>query len=186
MSQNAVSAAIVEPYAEALMSLAQEQNLTEKFGQDVGFLLALLKSSPELQQFLSNPFVQADAKKAVLRQLTADQVHPYVLQILLLLVDRRRVLFLEGICKHFQALLRKLSKTVLATVISCVELTASQTSSITNQVKAMTGASQVELEMSTDPDLLGGVIIKVGSQVLDASIRGQLRRISYSLISASP
>ncbi len=184
MSQATVSAAIAEPYAEALMSLAKEQNLTQKFGDDAGFLLGLLQSSPDLQAFLANPFVQGESKKAVLRQVAGEQIHSYILQILQLLVDRRRIAFLAGICKQYQALLRKLSNTVLADVTSCVALTDAQSKAIIKKVKAMTGASQVELEITTAPDLIGGVIIKVGSQVLDASIRGQLRRISNSLISA--
>ncbi|MBW4552306.1 MAG: F0F1 ATP synthase subunit delta [Aphanocapsa sp. GSE-SYN-MK-11-07L] len=185
MSQATVSAAIAEPYAEALMSLGQEQNLTQKFGEDVGFLLGLLQSSPDLQQFLANPFVQGEDKKAVLRQVAGAEIHSYMLQILLLLVDRRRISFLAGICKQYQARLRKLNNAVLAEVTSCVSLTEAQSQAIVDKVKAMTGASQVELEVSTDPDLIGGVIIKVGSQVLDASIRGQLRRISNSLLSAA-
>ncbi len=185
MSQATVSAAIAEPYAEALMSLGQEQNLTQKFGEDVGFLLGLLQSSPDLQQFLANPFIQGESKKAVLRQLAGEQVHSYMLQILLLLVDRRRISFLAETCKQYQSRLRKLTNTVLAEVTSCLSLTEAQSQAIVEKVKAMTGASQVELDVSTDPDLIGGVIIKVGSQVLDASIRGQLRRISNSLLSAA-
>lgn len=185
MSQNTVSAEIVEPYAEALMSLAKQHDLTQRFGEDAGFLLGLLQSSEDLQQFLTNPFIEGDVKKAVLRQLAGSQVHQYVLQFLLLLVDRRRIYFLSAICKQYQALLRELNNAVLAEVTSCLELTESQRQAVMDKVKAMTKASQVELQVSIDPDLIGGVIIKVGSQVLDASIRGQLRRIGNSLLGAA-
>jgi F-type H+-transporting ATPase subunit delta len=56
---------------------------------------------------------------------------------------------------------------------------------VSDKVQALTGAQAVELKTKIDPDLIGGVIIKVGSQVYDASLRGQLRRISYSLSSAT-
>lgn len=185
MKGNAVSAEIVEPYAQALMSLAQSQNLAEQFGEEVRSLLSLLENSEDLRQFLASPVVNADSKKAVLRQAVGEQIHPYMLNFLMLLVDRRRILFLEGIGKQYLALLRELSQTVLAEITSAVELNEEQQQAIREKVMAMTNTQQVELETHIDPDLMGGVIIKVGSQVLDASLRGQLRRISLRLTSAT-
>ncbi len=185
MTQSRVSSAIVEPYAEALMSVAQSNNLTNQVGEDVSFLLSLLQTSSDLKDFLVNPLTPADAQKAVLRQLAESRVQKQFFNFLLLLVDRRRIIFLEGICKHYQALLRKLNNTVLADVTSTVELTDEQRRAITDKVKQMSSAAQVELETSIDPDLIGGVIIKIGSQVLDASIRGQLRRMNTSITSTS-
>lgn len=177
--------AIVEPYAQALMSLAQSSELVDRFGEDVRSLLSLLQESTELSQFLANPLTKAEAKKGVLRQIGGDQIHPYVLNFLLLLVDRRRIVFLQEILKQFQALQRKLKQIVLAEVTSAVELTEAQQHTVREKVVAMTGAREVELETRIDPDLIGGVVIKVGSQVIDASLRGQLRRISLRLMSAS-
>lgn len=177
--------AVVEPYAEALMSLAQANDLVERFGDDARFLMELLKSSDELRQFVENPVLKADDKKAVLRQIAGEQVHPYTLSFLSLLVDRRRIQFLAGVCQHYLTLLRKLNKTVLAEVTSVVELSEEQKQVIRDRVIAMTEAQQVELDTRLDPDLIGGVIIKVGSQVIDASLRGQLRRIGIRLSSGA-
>ena len=181
MKGSLVSAQVLGPYAEALMSVAQSNNLIDRFGEDVGSLLDLLKNSNELQTILESPVVQEDAKKAVLRQIGGEQVHPYMMNFLMILVERRRILFLEGILKQFQALLRQLKQTVVAEVTSAVELTDAQRQSVAEKVKAMTSAHDVELDSKIDPDLIGGVIIKVGSQVIDASLRGQLRRIGLSL-----
>ncbi len=185
MKGSLLNAQVLEPYAEALMSMGQSNDLTSRFAEDVAALLNLLHESPELQQFLSNPIVKAADKRVVLQQIVGEQLHPYTMNFLKLLVDRRRILFLEGICKHYQALLRKLNQTVLAEVTSAVELTDNQQQSVREKAIAMTGAHQVELETKIDPDLIGGVIIKVGSQVIDASLRGQLRRIGLRLSSAS-
>lgn len=185
MSQSTLSAEIVEPYAEALMSVAQANNVTDQISQDVALTLDMLQTSPEFEAFLLNPFIKAEAKKAVLRQLTESKVQHTFLNFLMLLVDRRRIVFLDPICKQYQALLRELNNTVLAEVTSTVDLTEPQKQRIIAKVQHMTHANQVELETSIDPELIGGVIIKVGSQVLDASIRGQLRRVSTSLMSAT-
>jgi F-type H+-transporting ATPase subunit delta len=88
---------------------------------------------------------------------------------------------LESIFQQYLALLRQLNQTVLAEVISAVPLTEAQQQAIIQKVIAISNARQVELETKVDSELIGGVIIKVGSQVIDASIRGQLRRLSLRL-----
>lgn len=181
MKGSSFSAEVVEPYAEALMSLAQEHDLVDKFGEDVAALLDTLKESEELEQFLGNPIVKADDKKAVLEQITGDQIHPYMVNFLKILVERRRILFLRDVCKQYQALLRELKQAVLAEVVSAVELNDDQKQAVRQKVLTMTNAQDVELDTQVDADLLGGVMIKVGSQVVDSSLRGQLRRIGLSL-----
>ena len=185
MKGSLLSSEVLEPYAEALMSLAQSNDLTQRLGEDVAALLNLLEESGELRQFLASPIVSAENKKAVLQQIGGEELHPFMKNFLKILVDRRRIVFLEGICKHYQALLRKLNQAVLAEVASAVELTDAQKQSVREKVIAITSATQVELNTKIDPDLIGGVIIKVGSQVVDASLRGQLRRIGLRLSSAT-
>jgi F-type H+-transporting ATPase subunit delta len=74
-----------------------------------------------------------------------------------------------------------LTNIVLAEVTSAKELSNEQSESIANKIEELTGAQGVEIKTSIDPDLIGGVTIKVGSRVFDASLRGQLRRVSLSL-----
>jgi F-type H+-transporting ATPase subunit delta len=176
-----IAGEILEPYAEALMSVARSHDLTDRFGSEIRSLLELMKNSPELVEFVGNPTIEQENKKAVLRRILGEEVNPYMRNFLMLLVDKSRILFIEGIGKEYLAQLRKLNQTVLAEVTSAVELTEDQMSTVRDKVKAMTGAREVEIESTIDRDLLGGVIIKVGSQVLDASLRGQLRRIGISL-----
>ena len=181
MNNNLVASEIAEPYAKAILSVGQSNDLVDRFGEDVGFLLGVLDESSELEEFLTNPLINADAKKNVLIQVASETVHPMMLNFLRVLVDRRRILFLRGVCKQYQALLREIRQTVLADVTSAVELNDSQKEGVRNKVVQMTGAQRVELDTRIDRDLIGGVIIKVGSQVIDASLRGQLRRIGLRL-----
>lgn len=178
---NAAAAEIAQPYAAALMSLAQSNNMTESLGEDVRSLLNLLKESPQLRGFLGNPFVEAQGKKEVINRILGDGVSNYFRNFLMLLVDRKRIVVLSDISQQYLALLRELNQTSLAEVTSAVPLTPEQQEAVRQKVIAMTGARQVELEAKIDPELIGGVIIKVGSQVVDASLRGQLRRISLRL-----
>ncbi|NJS09138.1 MAG: F0F1 ATP synthase subunit delta [Microcoleus sp. CSU_2_2] len=176
-----VSTEVLQPYASALMSLAQSNNLTEQFGEDLRSLLSLLKSSEELRLFLASPLVKADDKKAVIDRISGEEMNPLMRNFLRLLVDKGRILFLEGIGEQYLSKLRELNQTVLAEVTSAVPLSDAQQQSVREKVQAMTSARQVEIETKIDADLIGGVVIKVGSQVIDASLRGQLRRLGLRL-----
>jgi len=182
MSANTTTAlAIADPYAQALMGLAKDQDLVDRFGEDAQAVLDFLGESEELRQFLANPVLPADAKKNVLQQMAGDSLHPTFINFMKLLVDKGRILFLEAVLKQYQDLFRQLKGTVLAEIESAVELSDEQQGRIREKVTALTGAAQVDLAVTVDPDLLGGVIIKVRSQIFDASLRGQLRRLSLQL-----
>lgn len=185
MKGSAMSAQVIEPYAEALMELAQTADKVSVFADDARTFLSALKNSEELRSFIANPLLKGEEKKDVLKRICGNDADPYFLHFLLLLVDRRRIAFLEGIFEQFIALQRKLNNVVLATVITASELSRSQEDAIVDQVKQMTGANSVELDISIDDSLIGGVIIKVGSKVFDASLRGQLRRISMGLLGSN-
>lgn len=185
MKGGAVNSQVVEPYAQALMSVARSQNLSEQFGEDVRSLLNLLRNSEQLRGFLANPFIKAEDKKSVIGQVVGESINPSLRNFLMLLVDRRRIILIEDICQQYLNLLRQLNQTVLAEVTSAVELSESQQQSVREKVINMTNAREVELDTKIDPDLIGGVIIKVGSQVIDASLRGQLRRLSLRLSSGT-
>ncbi|MFQ4140235.1 ATP synthase F1 subunit delta [Nodosilinea sp. PGN35] len=181
MNDTTLNSEIAAPYAKALMSVADDNNAVDQVGVEVADLLEVLNSSKELTDFLTSPLMSADAKKGVLRQIAEGNVSDSLLSFLLLLVDRSRVAFLSPILQQYQALLRERNNTVLADVTAAVELSEDQQNAIRDRVKAMTGASSVELSVTVDPSLIGGLIIKVGSQVIDASLRGQLRRIGMQL-----
>lgn len=185
MKGSKLTSGMTEPYAVALMAIAKDNNFVDQIAGDVDFLLGALKDSEDLQALVANPLINGDVKKAILKQITEGRVQSVFYNFLMLLIDRRRLFLVEAICEHFQAMMRELRNTVLAEVTSTIELNEAQKESVKQKVMTMTGASSVELDSKLDADLLGGVIIKIGSQVLDASIRGQLRRINASLTSSS-
>jgi len=111
-------------------------------------LLKLLQNSEELRNFLANPFVKVEDKKRF-RATGWENINLYA-QFLMLL--RRRILFAE-ICQQYLAILRELNQTVLAEVISAVELTEEQQQAV-HKVTARP-MPQVELDSKPDPDLIG-------------------------------
>ncbi len=181
MKTSVVTGEVAEPYARALLSLTQDSGTTSDVNASAASVLELLEQSQELTDFFANPLTSADAKKGVIRKVLGDSANSNFLNFLQLLVDRGRAALMVPILSQYQALVREVNQTVLAEVSSAVELSDDQKESIRQKVMAMTDARAVELSTSLDASLLGGVIIKVGSQVIDASLRGQLRRIGIQL-----
>lgn len=181
MNDSTITTEVSDPYAQALMAIAKDNGLTEQIGQDANQLLEILESSEELTQFLASPLPVPEAKKSVLRQIAADKVNPFLLNFLMLLVDRNRLVFLSSILKQYQTLLKELNQTVTAEVTSAVDLSEEQKEAIKQKVLNIAKARQVDLSITVDPSLLGGLIIKVGSQIIDASLKGQIRRIGLQL-----
>jgi F-type H+-transporting ATPase subunit delta len=178
---NVVSNTFLNPYAEAMMSVAESHDLLDKFNDNCNTVLQVLNDSADLQQFVDSPIVKATDKKAVIQKIFGESVDPLMLNLIMVLVDRGRISFLAGVCQQYQVMLRKLRGDVLAEVTTAVALTAAQTSSIKDRVQAMTGANNVDIMAKIDPTIVGGVIIKVGSQIIDSSLRSQLRLIGMSL-----
>ncbi len=178
---NVVSNTLLNPYAEAMMAVAESQNLLDKFNEDCNTVLQVLDDSADLQEFLGSPIVKAADKKAVIQKVFGESVDPMMLNLIMVLVDRGRIAFLSGVCQQYQVMLRKLRGDVLAEVTTAVALTENQISSIKERVKAMTGANNVDIMAKIEPSIVGGVIIKVGSQIIDSSLRSQLRLIGMSL-----
>ena len=181
MSSGKVSSKVIDPYAEALISIGKANNLTGEFSEDLRALGTLWENSPELSSFLSNPLMKADAKKAVLQEVLGSQANAYLKNFMMLLVDRGRIMFLDKIAEKYLELFRKMNNIALAEVISATSMDEEQLQTVKDKIKNLTSATEVELKPSVDPALIAGVVIKVGSQVYDTSLQGQLRRIALNL-----
>jgi F-type H+-transporting ATPase subunit delta len=175
------STEIFDPYAEALLSLAKQDNLLDDFSRDAADIREIWQSSTDLQSFLENPTLVAEQKRPVVQQVFGSGIHPLMLNFLNLLLDRNRIGYLDGILNRFQALVRQQRNIALAEVTTAVPLNESQMATVVEKVKAMTGAQSVELNVRIDPEIIGGVIVQAGSEVFDASVRSQLKRIGIAL-----
>ncbi len=172
---------VAAPYAQALLSIAQSSNQVDELSAIASDLLNLLKASGDLSDLLASPITNSDVKKGVLNTVLGDDANRSMKNFLMLLVDRGRIYLLAPILQEFQVKVRALKQTVLAEVTSAIPLSDEQTETVRQKVQGITQATSIEIVAQVDPDLIGGVIIQIGSQVLDASIRGQLRRIGLQL-----
>ena len=181
MSDKTLTAKLSLPYAEALLELAKNSNILEKAGEDITMINQVLSESDHLNLFLANPLVTQTSKKEVITQLFSGQVSDVILTFLLVLIDRKRIAYLQPILERYLELAYDLESLVVAQVISSVALTDIQQENLIEKLKQMTDNNQVKLEISVDPELIGGFTVQIGSKVIDTSLRGQLKEISYFL-----
>jgi len=176
---------IATPYAEALLQVAESRKETDTVAEQVKGLLAIWKESAVLREAMASPVLEPEAKKAALATLFADQLTPSMQNLLKLLADRQRISVLDSVLVRFLELYRGLRNITLAKVTSATELTEAQQEQLNQKVQAITGTDSVEFDLSVDPSLIGGFIVSMGSQVIDASLSGQVRRLGLALAKVS-
>jgi F-type H+-transporting ATPase subunit delta len=172
---------IATPYAEALLQVAESRNETDTVATQVRELLALWNGSAQLREAMASPVLEPDAKKAALAALFDEQVTPSVQNLLKLLADRQRIAVLDAVLERFLELYRELRHITLAKVSSATPLSEEQQVQLNQKVQAIAGTKAVEFDLNVDPSLIGGFVVNLGSQVIDASLAGQVRRLGLAL-----
>jgi len=172
---------VAEPYAEALLDLAKSNDSLKETTNDINIVSQFLANSSDLKKFLGNPLITRAAKKNVVKDILGEQIGGSTLKFLLLLVDRNRIEVLESIAQKFLELSYKQESIEIAKITSSVQLSAEQQKQIAEKLKILTGAKQIKLALKVDPQIIGGFTIEIGSKMIDASIRGQLKQISTLL-----
>ena len=110
---------------------------------------------------------------------------PSLQNLLKLLADRQRLPVMDAVLLRFLELYRDLRRITLAQVSSATPLSPEQQEQLNQRVKAIAGTDVVELDVQVDPALIGGFIVRMGSQVIDASLSGQVRRLGLALAKVS-
>jgi F-type H+-transporting ATPase subunit delta len=172
---------IATPYAEALLQVAESRQETDTVATQVRELLALWNGSAQLREAMASPVLEPDAKKAALAALFDEQVTPSVQNLLKLLADRQRIAVLDAVLERFLELYRELRHITLAKVSSATPLSEEQQAQLNQKVQAIAGTMAVEFDLNVDPSLIGGFVVNLGSQVIDASLVGQVRRLGLAL-----
>jgi len=181
MSNQGIINKISVPYAEALLELAKNSNLLPETEQDLSFICTVLSSSKDLKLFLANPLINASNKKDLLKELFKDKINNYILNFLLVLINRRRIGLLTTIIDKYMELSYKLNSLTVAELSTTIAFNENQQTSLVEKIKTITNSKNVKLIINIDPSLIGGFIVKIGSKVIDASLAGKLKQISFYL-----
>jgi len=169
-------------YANALFEAALDQNKLEPVGEQLAQLVEAEGKVPELRELLRNPQLDPRARRAALDDVLAGS-DDLLRNFLLVLADKGRAGQLEEIAKEFERLVAEHEGVVHAELTTAVELSDDEAGKLLQQIEQASGR-KVEASRSVDPDLIGGIVLQVGSHRLDASVRGRLERLRRQLVTA--
>lgn len=146
----------------------------EKFGNDLMALAGTLETAPELVRVFRNPVITvAEKRKVIACVLNKLKVCPTVRNFCLLLADRERLAYLQDIQAYYSILLDAEKGVIRGELVTAVKLTNAKRDQVKAKLEAQAGR-KLELGFSVDKNILGGVVLKVGDRILDASLRAQL------------
>jgi F-type H+-transporting ATPase subunit delta len=180
-AENAHETGLAGRYATAMFELAQDDKSVDAVAADFSAIKAAIQSSPDLARLVRSPaFSETDQTNGLKAVLTKMGVAPLTLKFVQLLAAKRRLFALEGIIAAYTRQLAKLKGEVLAEVTSARPLSDSETAELKRVLKS--GLSrEPRLETKVDPALLGGLVIKLGSRMIDSSIRTKLNGIRAAM-----
>jgi F-type H+-transporting ATPase subunit delta len=183
MSQSTVA----RRYANALYEEADDSGVLEDVDDDVLMLRESLESNGELSRFFKSPVISKEKKEAVIQSLLDDRVDELLVRFLRLLVHKDRETMTKEVLDAYQSLRDEQRGIINAHVTVAHPISEEDRDALTETLEEQTGKS-VRLHLQEDPELVGGVVIRIGDHVFDGSVRNKLsnlhdrlRRSSLSL-----
>ncbi|CCH49761.1 ATP synthase F1 subunit delta [Pseudodesulfovibrio piezophilus] len=170
-------------YAKALFAIGAAKGEADQktYGEQLTALGDSMTASPEALGFFRNPLFSAEEKKAVLETLVDKVgVDPMVKNFCDLLADRGRVEMLPAIAADYKAMTDAVSGILSGQLITVGELNEERKSAIKENLEKQAG-KKLELTFDTDKDILGGIVLKIGDKVMDASLKAQLQILKENI-----
>ena len=173
---------IAEVYARSLFEVAKEHEVLDRVHDELGEFAEALADDRTLQVFLFSPYFSSEEKREGVKKVVSD-ADERIVNFLELLAERHRMPAVFRIRREFEALWAEENQLLPVTVTSAIELDEGLIEDIGKRIEEQTGR-QVELSSNVDPEVLGGLVVRVGNMVLDASVRNRLERLRKQVAKA--
>ena len=167
-------------YAQAVFSLGQEKGTLDAWGEDLAMLSRIVEDD-RIATYLINPSVAAERRIEALETSLGTSVQPEARNLARMLIERNRTMLIPQIREMFDAQLRTERGIVVAEVTTAERLTDAERDFVREKLETMTG-KKVELALKIDPEIIGGIIIRIGDQVIDGSVRNKLEKMRSRLM----
>lgn len=168
-------------YARALYDLGKEENVGQKFLDDLNYVVGLMNVSDELKSIMESPLYDVNLKKKMLGKLLVNtDTSIYIENFLNILLEKDRFYQIFDILDSYYDILNEIAGKVTARVISAVELTEAQQKKISD-VFSKISKKNINIETEIDPSIVGGLIVDVEGLVYDGSIKSNLIKFKESL-----
>ncbi len=172
---------VAERYASSLFELALEANSVESVGSDLDRFQTMIDESADLKRLIVSPVFSADDQfKAISAIVAKAGISGLVANFLKVVARNRRLFAVPGIVKSYRVIAARHRGEVSADVTSAHALSAAQQTELKAALKGVTG-KDVAINVTVDPSILGGLIVKVGSRQIDTSLRTKLSSLKLAL-----
>ena len=172
---------IGEVYARALLNLARQDNALDEITEDLRGIGELMKTNAGFAQLMTAVTLSPEEHYAILEKIFGGRVHRLTLETLKAMARRSRLMFLGGLAEGFVSLLKSASGRIDVEVISAAELSAQTLGRLTDAVGRATGKTP-DLTVTQNPAIIGGVQVRVGDTLIDASVESQLQKMKEKLL----
>jgi len=172
-------ATLARPYAEALGKLAAGGNAWDIWSERLA-LLAMVAGDDQMRELVANPAQPADRVAELMLSICGDALGEEGGNLVKLLIENKRLNLLPEIVALFEVLKAEQEGELTAHVTTAFELTTDQLAGLVSRLEAKFGR-KVTATQSVDADLIGGVVIQVGDEVMDSSVRGGLQNLAVTL-----
>lgn len=178
---SATATGLAQRYATALFDLAKDGKKLDRVGDDLSGIVGLMAESRDLERLIESPVIsREDQGKAIGAIATKAGLDDLSKRFLGVLAEQRRLFALPAIAKAYGDMLAAHKGEVAAEVVSAVPLGPSELETLKTSIAGFVGQA-VTVETRVDPALLGGVVVRVGSRMLDASLRTKLKQLEQAL-----
>ncbi|HET7027744.1 MAG TPA: F0F1 ATP synthase subunit delta [Candidatus Limnocylindrales bacterium] len=171
-------------YAEAAFDLAHDEDSLEGWAADLR-LAAGIASDERIERFLDNPAIPLAEREAAIDSALKGRVREPVRKLARILLRRNRGDILPIVCAECDRLLNRERGVVTAHVTSATPLSEADLDVVRERIASMRGGATVQLEQHVDESLIGGLTVRVGDQLIDASVRGRLERLRAQLVAGT-
>ena len=175
-----MSKLVLRPYATALFDIAKEQSEVEEFAAQVTTVIDVIEENSQFMELLLHPKIMLDEKVQLIHTVFSGKVAEEITGILTIIVRKGRQNVLLDILKAFLEMVSEYHGVVKATITSAVKLNNDQLAQIKGNIEKTTNKN-VEVHTEINKNLIGGMIIRVGDNVVDASILGRLQTLKDGL-----
>ncbi len=173
---------IAQVYSRSLFQVADESGKIDVVRDQLGAFVNALEGSRELQTFFFSPYFSTEEKKEGLDKAVTD-ADATVANFLKLLIENHRMPVLFRVRREYDRLWEEANKLLPVQITSAIELDPSIAERIGEEIGRQTGRT-VKLTSSVDPDVIGGIVLRVGNSILDASIRTRLENLRKQVVKA--
>ena len=171
---------LASKYATAIFEIAKDENNLDGYDKDLGKVRADVFDIPEAVKFFQNPLIPQQAKKDLLKRAFDKEISATVMNFLMLLVDKKRIVVFNEIYDIFTNLKNKEQGVLIADVTSAFPLSKKQQDALIKKLTSLTGR-KVQIRPHKDTSIIGGLILKIGDKRIDGSAAGRLRALKNSL-----